>query len=58
LAVAGAIRAMDDKVYYGAQIAHDADFDRYSPGTFLEAMELEGLMQEKRFDPYHFSAPH
>jgi CelD/BcsL family acetyltransferase involved in cellulose biosynthesis len=52
--VAGAIAAMDDKVYYGAQIAHDADFNRYSPGTLLEAMELEGLMQEKRFESYDF----
>lgn len=52
--VAGAIAAMDDKVYYGAQIAHDANFNRYSPGTLLEAMELECLMQEKRFDSYDF----
>lgn len=53
-AVAGAIAAMDDNVYYGAQIAHDAEFNRFSPGTLLESLELEALMQEKRFQTYDF----
>jgi CelD/BcsL family acetyltransferase involved in cellulose biosynthesis len=28
-------------VFYSLQIAHDAEFSRSSPGTYLEALEME-----------------
>jgi CelD/BcsL family acetyltransferase involved in cellulose biosynthesis len=30
-----------DQTYYSLQIVHDREFDRCSPGTFLEAVEIE-----------------
>jgi len=41
------------EIYYSLQIAHDARFDRYSPGTLLEAREMEWFFAEtslQRFD--------
>ncbi|WP_290649645.1 GNAT family N-acetyltransferase [Aquisalimonas sp.] len=52
--VAAAIAVTDADTYYGAQIVHDQRYDRCSPGTVLEAMELEGLMAEGRYCRYDF----
>lgn len=52
--VAGTIAVMERDKYYSAQIVHDQDYDHASPGTLLEAMELEELMQEKRLKLYDF----
>ncbi|MCP1675776.1 CelD/BcsL family acetyltransferase involved in cellulose biosynthesis [Natronocella acetinitrilica] len=52
--VAGAIAVMDGNTYYGAQIAHDQRFDHCSPGTLLEALELELLMGERSYEKYDF----
>jgi CelD/BcsL family acetyltransferase involved in cellulose biosynthesis len=52
--VAATIAFMNDSTYYSAQIVHDAQFSRCSPGTLLEVLELEGLMKEQRFTTYDF----
>ena len=52
--VAAAIAVTDSDTYYGAQIAHDERYAECSPGTLLEALELEGLMQERRYRTYDF----
>lgn len=39
--------------FQSLKIAHDADFDRYSPGTVLESFELEDLFG-KDLDCYEF----
>jgi CelD/BcsL family acetyltransferase involved in cellulose biosynthesis len=39
--IAGTFGVVFDGVYYALQIAHDGAFDRYSPGTILEALEIE-----------------
>ncbi|MCH8504805.1 MAG: GNAT family N-acetyltransferase [Ectothiorhodospiraceae bacterium] len=54
VAVAAAIGVTDGRDYYGAQIVHDSRYDQCSPGTLLEAMELEALMREQRFRYYDF----
>jgi CelD/BcsL family acetyltransferase involved in cellulose biosynthesis len=43
----------DRGTFYSMRIAHDLSFNAYSPGTLLEAMELESLFAEKvnRYDP-------
>ena len=40
--------------YYSLQIAHDAAFDRYSPGTLLEAREMEWFFGEPELRRYEF----
>jgi CelD/BcsL family acetyltransferase involved in cellulose biosynthesis len=40
-AVAGTFGLVFDGVYYSLQIAHDREFDRCSPGTYLESLEIE-----------------
>ena len=52
--IAGTLSIQEDGHYYSLQIAHDQAFDRFSPGTLLEAMELEGLMNEKAFTTFEF----
>lgn len=52
--VAAAIAVTDSETYYGAQIAHDERFADCSPGTLLEALELEGLLEERRYRTYDF----
>ena len=52
--VAAAIAVTDRDTYYGAQIAHDERFADCSPGTLLEALELEGLMEGRRYRSYDF----
>jgi CelD/BcsL family acetyltransferase involved in cellulose biosynthesis len=50
--VAATIAFTDRGTYYSAQIVHDAEFAACSPGTLLEAMELELLMTEGRYHTY------
>lgn len=50
--VAATVAVTDGGCYYSAQIVHDSAYAACSPGTLLEAMELEGLMQERRFSRY------
>jgi CelD/BcsL family acetyltransferase involved in cellulose biosynthesis len=52
--VAATLAFTEGDTYYSAMIAHDAEFDACSPGTLLEALELEGLMAERRFRRYDF----
>ena len=52
--VAAAIAVTDGDTYYGAQIVHDQRYADCSPGTLLEALELEGLMDERRYRTYDF----
>lgn len=52
--VAATLAFHDGSTYYSAQIAHDDAFSRCSPGTLLEAMELEDLLAEGRFRAYDF----
>lgn len=52
--IAGTIAVTDRDTYYSAHIVHDRDYDQASPGTLLESMEIEQLMQEKRFTSYDF----
>lgn len=52
--VAATIAFNDGTTYYSAQIVHDANFGHCSPGTLLEAAELEHLMLEQRFAKYDF----
>ena len=40
-AIAGTFGLAHDGVYYSLQIAHDREFSRCSPGTYLEALEME-----------------
>lgn len=51
-AVAATAAFTDGDTYYSAQIVHDASFADCSPGTLLEAMELEMLMGEGRYARY------
>jgi CelD/BcsL family acetyltransferase involved in cellulose biosynthesis len=39
--VAGTFGLLFDGIYYSLQIAHDREFDRCSPGTYLESLEIE-----------------
>lgn len=52
--VAATIAFTDSQVYYSAQIVHDAKFAACSPGTLLESMELEHLMNQKQYARYEF----
>jgi len=52
--VAATLAFNDGSTYYSAQIAHDEAFSKCSPGTLLEAMELEDLFTEGRFRTYDF----
>jgi len=49
---AATVAFLDGDTYYSAQIVHDAEFAACSPGTLLEALEIEGLMNEGRFAKY------
>ena len=40
-AIAGTFGLEYDGVYYSLQIVHDREFSRCSPGTYLEALEME-----------------
>jgi CelD/BcsL family acetyltransferase involved in cellulose biosynthesis len=50
--VAATVAFLDGDTYYAVQIVHDREFAACSPGTLLEAMEIEGLMNEGRFAKY------
>jgi CelD/BcsL family acetyltransferase involved in cellulose biosynthesis len=50
--VAATVAFLDGDTYYSVQIVHDAEFAACSPGTLLEALEIEGLMNEGRFAKY------
>jgi CelD/BcsL family acetyltransferase involved in cellulose biosynthesis len=50
--VAATVAFTDAQTYYSAQIVHDSRYAACSPGTLLEARELECLMQEQRFENY------
>jgi CelD/BcsL family acetyltransferase involved in cellulose biosynthesis len=52
--VAATIAFTEGGTYYSAQIVHDQEFAPCSPGTLLEAMELELLMREQRYARYEF----
>lgn len=52
--VAATVAFMDETTYYSAQIVHDAEFKACSPGTLLEALEIEQLMKEQHFTTYDF----
>jgi CelD/BcsL family acetyltransferase involved in cellulose biosynthesis len=52
--IAATIAFTQGSTYYSAQIVHDAQYDSHSPGTLLESMELQELMQEQRFKTYDF----
>jgi CelD/BcsL family acetyltransferase involved in cellulose biosynthesis len=51
--VAGTFGLSYDGVFYSLQIAHDAEFSRSSPGTYLEALEMEQCFREG-FREYEF----
>jgi len=51
---AATIAVTDGDTYYSAQIVHDERFRSASPGTLLEAMEIEGLMRSGRYRQYDF----
>jgi Protein involved in cellulose biosynthesis (CelD) len=52
--VAATVAFHDGSTYFSAQIAHDAAFSKCSPGTLLEAAELEDLFVEGKFRTYDF----
>src|SRR4030095_15976547 len=52
--VAATIAFTAGDVYYSTQIVHDESYAACSPGTLLEAMEIEYLMGEKRHVTYDF----
>jgi CelD/BcsL family acetyltransferase involved in cellulose biosynthesis len=52
--VAATIAFTAGDVYYSTQIVHDESYAACSPGTLLEAMEIECLMGEKRHTTYDF----
>ncbi len=52
--VSATIAFMDGDRYYSAQIVHDEQFRSASPGTLLEAMEIEGLMRSRGYRHYDF----
>lgn len=51
--VAGTFGLAHGGVFYSLQIAHDAEFSRSSPGTYLEALEMEHCFREG-FREYEF----
>lgn len=51
---AATIAFTDADTYYSAQIVHDAKYAACSPGTLLESMELEMLINQGRFTRYEF----
>ena len=51
--VAGTFGLAHDGVFYSLQIAHDAAFSRSSPGTYLEALEMEQCFRDG-FREYEF----
>ena len=52
--VAATVAFMRDDTYHSAQIVHDERFASASPGTLLEAMEIESVMREGRHATYDF----
>ena len=52
--VAATIAFIHLDTYFSTEIVHDAAFARCSPGTLLESMELERLMNERRLRHYDF----
>jgi CelD/BcsL family acetyltransferase involved in cellulose biosynthesis len=52
-ALAGTFGIVFDGVYYSLQIAHDREVDRCSPGTYLEALEIEECFQ-RGYREYEF----
>jgi CelD/BcsL family acetyltransferase involved in cellulose biosynthesis len=51
--IAGTFGLAHDGVFYSLQIAHDAEFSRSSPGTYLEALEMEQCFRDG-FREYEF----
>jgi CelD/BcsL family acetyltransferase involved in cellulose biosynthesis len=52
--IAATLAVLDQHTYYSVEIAYDPEYSRFSPGTVLEAMELESLMRAgtaRRYDP-------
>jgi CelD/BcsL family acetyltransferase involved in cellulose biosynthesis len=44
--VAGTFGLVHDGVFYSLQIAHDSELSRCSPGTYLEALEMEQCFRD------------
>lgn len=53
-AVAATIAFLHGDTYFSTEIVHDAEFARCSPGTLLEALELERLMSAGELRHYDF----
>lgn len=51
---AATIAFLHGDTYFSTEIVHDAAFARCSPGTLLEAFELERLMNGRRLRSYDF----
>ena len=51
--IAATFGIRDRGTFYSLRIAHDSDYNAYSPGTLLEAMELQSLFATdlERYDP-------
>lgn len=52
-AIAGTFGLEFDGIYYSLQIAHDGKYSRASPGTYLEALEMEECFKQ-RYREYEF----
>jgi CelD/BcsL family acetyltransferase involved in cellulose biosynthesis len=52
--VASTIAFMHLDTYFSTEIVHDAEFAACSPGTLLESLELERVMNERRYANYDF----
>ena len=53
-AVAATLAFIDGTTYYSTQIAHDTHWDACSPGTVLESLEMQALLNERRFKTFDF----
>lgn len=52
-ALAGTFGIVFEGVYYSLQIAHDREANRYSPGTYLEALEIQECF-DRGYREYEF----
>lgn len=51
--IAGTFGLLHQRHYYSLQIVHDAAYSKYSPGTLLEALEIEECL-ERGYQEYDF----
>jgi CelD/BcsL family acetyltransferase involved in cellulose biosynthesis len=52
--IAATFAVLFDRTYNSMQIVHDEAYARYSPGTLLEAKELEALLERNHIWRYEF----